>query len=540
MPVATVVTPPPAKLDREGRTPLWHDVARRLPSGGLGRLGFFAACLVVLAGVVGRFLAPSGLWLDEALSVNIAKLPLPQVPGALVQDGSPPLYYLLLHYWMLVFGEGDFAVRALSGVISTATLPFLWAAGERVGGRRAAWAALLLGASSPWAIYYATDTRMYSLMAFEAILWYLAVRRALELPSRGRLVAVGALTAALMYTHYWDLYLVAVGGAWALWRSWREGRTGDHVPYACPGAARKLLWAMLAGVAVWLPWSPVFVFQALHTGTPWTSPPGPEDLLSVFGYFGGAGPWGELLSFVLFALVGLGLFARPGPNGASVLLEARVQSRSKFVALLVAGPLGVAVLAGMLTGAAFDNRYIAVVFPLFVLLCAIGEVTFGSRKVTAVVLAVACVAGLFAAQWQDSTPRTQAVQVAAVLNAQAEPGDVVVYCPDQLGPAVDRLLSVPDVTQLTFPRMIGPARVDWVDYVWTIQHTDVGTFAREAWDRVNPGGTLWFVWRNGYQGFGNSCGNLASWLEMLSPGGQTLITQDSNYYEYENLAKFQG
>ncbi len=52
-----------------------------------------------------------------------------------------------------------------------------------------------------------------------------------------------------------------------------------------PGAARKLLWAMLIGVALWLPWSPVFVFQALHTGTPWTTPPGPEDLLSVFGFF---------------------------------------------------------------------------------------------------------------------------------------------------------------------------------------------------------------------------------------------------------------
>ena len=48
--------------------------------------------------------------------------------------------------------------------------------------------------------YYGTDTRMYSLMALEAILWYLAVRRALELPSRGRVIALGAVTAALMYT----------------------------------------------------------------------------------------------------------------------------------------------------------------------------------------------------------------------------------------------------------------------------------------------------------------------------------------------------
>ena len=538
MAVATAVTPRPEAVAPEKGAPVWRDISSRFPRGGLARFALVLAWMAIVAGVVGRFLAPGGLWLDEALSVNIAKLPLQQVPGALVQDGSPPLYYLLLHYWMLAFGESDFAVRALSGLISTATLPFLWAAGERAGGRRAAWAALLLGATSPWAIFYGTDTRMYSLMALEAIVWYLAVRRALELPSRGRLACVALVTAALMYTHYWNLYLVAVGGMWAVWRTWTESRTRVHVPYAQPGAARKLLGAMIVGVAIWLPWSPVFVFQALHTGTPWTTPPGPEDLLSVFGYFAGPGPWGELLTFTLFGLVGLGLLAKPGPNGASVVMEVRLQSRARFVSLLVAGPLAVAVLAGMLTGAAFDNRYIAVVFPLFIVLCALGLTAFSSRKVSAALLAVACTAGLFAAQEQNSEPRTQAVQVAADLNAQAQPGDVVVYCPDQLGPAVDRLLKVPGVTQLTYPRMIGPARVDWVDYVWRIQHTVVGTFAREVWDRVSPGGTLWLVWRNGYQGFGNSCGNLASWLQMLSPDSQTLITQDSNYYEYENLTKF--
>ncbi len=145
-----------------------------------------------------------------------------------------------------------------------------------------------------------------------------------------------------------------------------------------------------------------------------------------------------------------------------------------------------AVVAGMVTGAAFDNRYIAVVFPLFVLLCALGVSAFRSPGVTSGILAVACVAGLTTAGFQNSQPRTQAVQVAAVLNAQAQPGDMVVYCPDQLGPAVDRLLEVPDVTQLTFPRMIGPARVDWVNYLSTIQHTDVGTFAQEILGPPRP------------------------------------------------------
>ena len=177
-------------------------------------------------------------------------------------------------------------------------------------------------------------------------------------------------------------------------------------------------------------------------------------------------------------------------------------------------------------------------FPLFVIICALGVTTFGARTVTAGVLSVACVAGLLSARQWDSQPRTEAVKVAADLNQEAQPGDLVVYCPDQLGPAVDRLLTVPDVTELTFPRMIGPQRVDWVNYLSTIRARSTQTFAQEVVGKLNPGNRLWLVWRNGYEGFGGSCGNLASWLDVDLPGGLTVLGAQKTYYEYENLTVY--
>ena len=102
----------------------------RLPSWA----GDAAVVVLVAVGVVPRFVQRSPLWLDEALSVNIASLPVGDLLEALRHDGHPPLYYLLLHVWMEVFGEGDVAVRALSGVISVATLPLAWVAGRRLAG----------------------------------------------------------------------------------------------------------------------------------------------------------------------------------------------------------------------------------------------------------------------------------------------------------------------------------------------------------------------------------------------------------------------
>ncbi|HMK97229.1 MAG TPA: glycosyltransferase family 39 protein [Acidimicrobiales bacterium] len=541
--MATAVTPPPLSTESQVQPSLGDGGAarsyrRKLRSArrALGPLSLALGSVAVAIGLVARFLAPNGLWLDEALSVNIARLPLAQMPGALVQDGSPPLYYALLHFWMLLFGEGEVAVRSLSALASVATLPFMWVAGRRAGGRRVAWAALLLAATSPWAIYYASYARMYSLMALEAVLFYLALCRALERPSRGRLACVGALTVALMYTHYWDLYLLGVTGAWVLWRARAESRKGE------PGAAsaRKVAWAMFCGGLVFIPWSPVFVFQVLHTGSPWSTPPSPANLLQVFSYFAGQGVWSQLLALLFFLFVILGLFGRPGPGEASAVLELRPQPRSRALGFMLVGVLVVAVAIGSITGAAFDQRYIAVAFPAFLLVCALGVVTFRSRALTSALLSVACIAGLFSAQQWGSQPRTEAVKVAAVLNTEAQPGDMVVYCPDQLGPAVDRLLRVPGVTEVTFPRRSGPQRIDWVDYVATIRGTNVEAFAQWVVDRLNPGARLWLVWRNGYQGLGDSCGMVASWLGWFLPVSETAVPADKSYYEYENLTVFQS
>ncbi|MHB1929984.1 MAG: glycosyltransferase family 39 protein, partial [Acidimicrobiales bacterium] len=192
---------------------VWSD-GRRRGQRTLTALGV----AVVVVGVFLRFYAPSAFWLDEAISVNIAKLPLSQLHGALRQDGAPPLYYVLLHFWMLVLGRSDVAIRALGGVASVTALPFFWAAGRRLGGTRVAWITFFLAVTSPFAIFYATDARMYSFMILWCLLGFLALARALERPSAGRLVALGLLSAVTLYTHYWGLYLVTMTGLWLLYQ----------------------------------------------------------------------------------------------------------------------------------------------------------------------------------------------------------------------------------------------------------------------------------------------------------------------------------
>ena len=73
------------------------------------------AVAAAAAGAALRFVAPSPMWLDEVLSVNIASLSVGDAVQALRHDGHPLLYYAVLGVWLDGFGDSDLAARSLSG-----------------------------------------------------------------------------------------------------------------------------------------------------------------------------------------------------------------------------------------------------------------------------------------------------------------------------------------------------------------------------------------------------------------------------------------
>src|SRR3954468_10132160 len=73
-----------------------------------------------------------GFWIDEGLSVGISDRPLGAIPHALREDGSPPLYYMLLHFWLGLGGRSESGVRALSLAFALLAIPAAWWAGRAV------------------------------------------------------------------------------------------------------------------------------------------------------------------------------------------------------------------------------------------------------------------------------------------------------------------------------------------------------------------------------------------------------------------------
>jgi hypothetical protein len=144
-----------------------------------------APWLVIFITLIGGLLrvftiGSKGMWLDETFSVWLAHHSIPDMLQWIVRiDQHPPLYYILLHYWIALNGDTPSSVRLLSALFGTATIPIIYLIGKRMSGAMVGLAAAVFLALSPFNIYYAQETRMYTLLTFNAAVAIVALVRLL-------------------------------------------------------------------------------------------------------------------------------------------------------------------------------------------------------------------------------------------------------------------------------------------------------------------------------------------------------------------------
>lgn len=504
----------------------WRDFAR-LPV-------LVLLAVVVLATLIGRFVVRSPLWLDEALSVNISKLPLGDIPDALRHDGHPPLYYVLLHGWMSLVGEGDRAVRALSGVITILTLPLAFAVGRRIGGRRLGITVALVFAVSPYAFRYGSETRMYALIIAEVFAGYLLVDAALERPRARTLVGIAAVAGLLLWTHYWAMWLLAATGVMVLARVVLARRRGDG---DASGAALRVAGALVVGGLTFLPWLPTLLYQNEHTGTPWAESFRATTLVvtSITEFAGGGYSEAQVGMMILVLLVMIGVFGSAVDN-RRIELDFFAHALSRRPLGVMALTIAVASAVGLLNGMAFAPRYAAVFFPFFVILVALGLEQFRGGVVRDVVLTLFALTALAGAFFVFRLERSQSREAADAIRAAAPVG-VVVACPDQLGPSVARELRNDGYDVSTYPRFEAPELVDWVDYEERNAANDPARFAQELIDRAGAE-PVFVVYRDDFLTLEGQCQRMVEALAGSRPPRTIVIGQAEDFYESMVVTEF--
>jgi uncharacterized membrane protein len=203
-------------------------------------LGLLAMMLAAFALRVYHIDAMS-FWSDEGISVIRARNDLGALLAALPLEHMP-LYFVGLHVWMQVTGEGDFAVRFFSLLFSVMAVPLVYDLGavvesslmSRGHSRQNGLSGLgilsaALAVINPLQIWYAQEARMYSLVVAlcAGAAWSLMRAYGTHLAARtGATAQVTAekrywfgfalLGAAALYTHFFAALTLLALGLWAI------------------------------------------------------------------------------------------------------------------------------------------------------------------------------------------------------------------------------------------------------------------------------------------------------------------------------------
>lgn len=166
--------------------------------------------LILAVAAVVRFvnIGEQSLSIDEISDLRIAGGSIADI--LTFGDGFPPLYNLLLHFFLPF---GDLAGRVLSSLCGLATIGITWGWAKRAAGVKTAAFAAAIVALAPLAIHFSTEGRAYALTTLltAGSLWALWI--ALDEPSTGNWVRWGVISALGVYAHYFFALAIA---AWVV------------------------------------------------------------------------------------------------------------------------------------------------------------------------------------------------------------------------------------------------------------------------------------------------------------------------------------
>jgi hypothetical protein len=468
--MAAVAEPPVRSVPQvlDVREPSWLERYPRWATTGA-----FLLILMAISAVIRTRYISGQFWMDEAITTGIASHPLSQIPGLLRHDGSPPLFYFLLHFWIRAFGGSEAATHSLSLVFGLLTIPVGYWAGASLFGRRAGIMAATLFAFSAWLTEYAMETRMYELMGLLGIVGTAAFIHGFVHRRRRYVVVFGVTEALMLYTHAWGIFFGA-GAVVALIPVWLASD-------ARRALVRDAVLAYLGAFVLFLPWLPNFIYQSTHTGAPWAPPPrfGAPVLLSR-DLIGGD----RITAALVIALViGLAPFVtrRYRRTGQATTLWALIA--------LPAGTLLLAWLASQITPA-FVSRYFAPVLAGIFLLAAWGCARAGIVGWVAIVLSIVFVAHLssYAPQYK-SDMRDVGGEMAPLLHR----GDLVISGQPEQVPLAWYYLPNGLRYASTLGPVSNPTYMNWVYALKRLQRSNPQAILASLLASLRPGQHLLFV-----------------------------------------------
>lgn len=218
----------------------------------------------------------SSIYLDEGQTMFQVNRSISEIIEDYVKkQQNAPLYFVLLHFWVKLFGLTVFSVRAFSVVMMSLASGMFFLLARRIINLEFAIAASLLFLGVNDIMNFAHEARGYATISFLAISSFYCLSHVLDKPNYKWAIALFVTNTALLYTHYLTIYVFPAQALISLaWWAIAKNRT-SFIYYAA---------SQLAVVLVFLPWLQVVLDVMPEKGSFWIPEPTWGLLKNVYYY----------------------------------------------------------------------------------------------------------------------------------------------------------------------------------------------------------------------------------------------------------------
>lgn len=268
-------------------------------------LSFIIPVIIFLVAFVWKVMniGARDICLDEPFTIfnaqlnlwDIIKLPANNEP-------TPPLFMMILHFWIKLFGIGAYSVRIVPILFNAFTAVILYFTGKKFFNSWSGIIASGLFIFSTYHFYFGGDTRTYAMLSFAtaaALYFFLSVAREPEKKSK----TVGLIIAnlILIYGHYFGLFVVFMEFVSAVF--FLKNRA----------VLKKIAISIVATFVLYIPMLPVLYKQFfISKGGTWLSPPVKSDYMHELQYFMNHKTSLYVLAGILALGIIVALFRKPG------------------------------------------------------------------------------------------------------------------------------------------------------------------------------------------------------------------------------------
>ena len=297
-------------------------------------------------------LGAESIWLDEAHTVSVSGQSL----SSIIIDQITPFYFIITHFWTIIFGSSELAIRFPSAIFGIISIFLMYKIGCHLFNQKIGLIGSFLLSISSFSIMYSQDARFYSLLLLLTLLSFYFFIQILKSNNKWYYLGYALSNILLVYSHLFGVFVIISQIFYfaLFWKKYRQQRL-------------KFAGIQIASILALIPFMVIIIGNDTGLVPGWVFEPSFMSIFDTLSAFSGWHVAAQFLLLVFSVLSIIGVLSIRWFKGRS---STRTESVEEITLIVIwfSFPIIIPFLLSYILYPMYVDRYLIAALPAFLFL----------------------------------------------------------------------------------------------------------------------------------------------------------------------------